>query len=62
VWLKAAEALAQEELTRHQASLELLVQHLVTTETLHRSEILAILTQVEASSAESNAESPSYCS
>ena len=52
VWLKAAEALAQEELTRHQASLEILVQHLITAETLHRSDILAILTQADPSSAE----------
>ena len=62
VWLKAAEALAQEELTRHQASLETLVQQLITVETLHRSDILAILAQADASSFESNAESPSRCS
>lgn len=62
VWLKAAEALAQEDLSRHQASLETLVQHLITAETLHRSAILAILTQVNPSSAGSNAESPSRCS
>jgi cell division protease FtsH len=61
VWLKAAEALAQEELARHQASLELLVQHLVTTETLHRSNILAILSQADPSSAESKSESPLRC-
>jgi cell division protease FtsH len=61
VCLKAAEALAQEELTRHQASLESLVQHLVTTEILHRTDILAILTQVEVSSAESKSESPLRC-
>jgi len=62
VWLKAAEALAREELTRHQVSLESLVQHLITAETLHRSDIVAILTQADASTAELNAESPSRCS
>jgi cell division protease FtsH len=62
VWLKAAEARALEELTRHQASLEFLVRHLVTAETLHRSDILAILTQAGPASAESNSESPSCCS
>jgi len=61
VWLKAAEARAQEELARHQASLEILVQHLVTAETLHRSDILAILTQADPASAESNTESPLRC-
>lgn len=53
VWLKAAEALAQEELTRHQASLETLVQQLITVETLHRSDILAILAQADCSSSDS---------
>lgn len=53
VWLKAAEALAQEELTRHQASLETLVQQLITVETLHRSDILAILAQADYSSSDS---------
>jgi len=53
VWLKAAEALAQEELTRHQARLEILVQHLITAETLHRSDILTILTQADPALAES---------
>jgi cell division protease FtsH len=61
-WLKAAESRAREELTRHQASLEILVKHLITAETLHRSDILAILTQANPSTTESNAESPSRCS
>ena len=61
VWLKAAEALAREELARHQASLEILVQHLITAETLHRSDILAILSQADPSSAESKSESPLRC-
>ncbi len=52
-WLRAAEARALEELTRHQASLELLVQDLITAETLHRSDILRILTQADPAPAES---------
>jgi cell division protease FtsH len=61
VWLKAAESRAREELARHQASLEILVQHLITAETLHRSGILAILSQADPSSAESKSESPLRC-
>ena len=61
VWLKAAEARALEELTRHKASLGILVQHLITAETLHRSDILAILTQADPTSTGSNAKSPSRC-
>lgn len=52
-WLRAAEARALEELTRHQASLELLIQNLITAETLHRSDILSILTQADPAPAES---------
>ena len=62
VWLKAAETLAQEELTRHQSSLEILVQHLITAETLHRSDILAILTKADPFSAGSKIESSLPCS
>jgi uncharacterized damage-inducible protein DinB len=58
VWLKAAEARAWEELARHQASLKILVQHLITAETMHRSDILAIPTQVGSSPTGSIAESP----
>ena len=61
VWLKAAESRAREELAHHQASLEILVQHLITAETLHRSDILAILSQADPSSAESKSESPLRC-
>jgi len=59
VWLQDAEARALEELTRHKASLGILVQHLITAETLHRSDILAILTQADPASAGSNTERPS---
>jgi ATP-dependent Zn protease len=61
-WLKAAEAQALEELIRHQASLKILVQHLITAETLHRTEILTILATGNPSSDEVKSEDSSHCS
>ena len=48
-WIQTAESLAKVELTRHRAQLEALALRLAEVETLHRPDLLAILSASETS-------------